>query len=113
MKTFLLATLARCLRLSVFVAAQDSSSKAPQKDQAGATSQPTTISGTIKAEGDKLTFVSDTDQKAWTVDNPETLKGHEGHHVQVKAHVNADKASIHVAEAKMLNASDIYKSGLQ
>jgi len=48
----------------------------------------------------ELTFVSDTDQKAWTVDNPETLKGHEGHHVQVKAHVNADKASIHIAEVK-------------
>jgi hypothetical protein len=113
MKTLLLAMLAMCLALSVFAVAQDSSSQAPQKDQASATSQLTTISGTIKAEGDKLTFVSDTDQKAWTVDNPETLKGHEGHHVQVKAHVNTDKASIHIAEVKMLNASDSYKNGVK
>ena len=113
MKTLLLAMLAMCLALSVFAVAQDSSSQAPQKDQASATSQLTTISGTIKAEGDKLTFVSDTDQTAWTVDNPETLKGHEGHHVQVKAHVNTDKASIHIAEVKMLNASDSYKNGVK
>jgi hypothetical protein len=113
MKTLLLAMLAMCLALSVFAVAQDSSSQAPQKDQASATSQLTTISGTIKAEGDKLTFVSDTDQKAWTVDNPETLKGHEGHHVQVKAHVNTDKTSIHIAEVKMLNASDSYKNGVK
>ncbi len=108
MKTFLLATLAMCLALSVFAVAQDNPNQAPQKDQVGATAQLT-----IKAEGDKLTFVSDTDQTAWTVDNPETLKGHEGHHVQVKAHVNADKASIHIAEVKMLAASDSYKNDVK
>jgi hypothetical protein len=106
MKTLLLATLAMCLALSVVAVAQDSPSQAPQKDQAGATAQLTSLSGTIKAEGDKLTFVSDTDQKAWTVDNPGTLKGHEGHHVQVKAHVNADKESIHIAEVKILPAGN-------
>jgi len=113
MKTLLLATLATCLGLSVFAVAQNSPSQAPQKDQASATSQLTTISGTIKGEGDKMTFVSDTDQKAWTVDKPETLKGHEGHHWQVKAQVNADKASIHVAEVKMLTPSDSYKNDVK
>ena len=113
MKTLLLATLAMCLALSVVAVAQDSPSQAPQKDQAGSTAQLTTISGTIKAEGDKLTFVSDTDQKAWTVDNPETLKGREGHHVQVKAHVNADKESIHIAEVKMLPASKSNKNDMK
>jgi hypothetical protein len=34
--------------------------------------------------------------------NPETLKGHEGHHVQLSAHVYADKNSIHVMSVKML-----------
>src|SRR5438309_1842948 len=56
MKTLLLATLAMCLALSVFAVAQDNPNRAPQKDQAGATAQLTTISGTIKAEGDKLTW---------------------------------------------------------
>ena len=61
-----------------------------------------TLKGTVKAEGDKITFVDDADQKSWDVMNPEKLKGHEGHHVQVSAHVYADKNSIHVMSVKML-----------
>jgi hypothetical protein len=60
------------------------------------------IKGTVKADGDKLTFVSDKDSKAWDVMNPEALKGHEGHHVEVSAHVYADKNAIHVMSVKML-----------
>jgi hypothetical protein len=62
------------------------------------------IKGAVKADGDKLTFVADKDQKSWAVINPETLKGHEGHHVQVSAHVYADKNAIHVMSVKMLKA---------
>ena len=42
-----------------------------------------------KVEGDKVTFVSDKDQKSWDVMNPEELKAHDGHHVQLSAHVYA------------------------
>jgi hypothetical protein len=63
-----------------------------------------TIKGTVKADGDKLTFVSDKDSKSWEVVNPEALKGHEGHHVAVSAHVYADKGQIHVMSVKMLKA---------
>lgn len=59
------------------------------------------LKGTIKADGDKLTFVNDKDQKSWDVMNPEALKGHEGHHVLLSAHVYADKNSIHVMSVKM------------
>jgi hypothetical protein len=41
------------------------------------------------------------------VQNPEALKGHEGHHVQVSAHVYADKDQIHVMSVKMLPASSM------
>jgi hypothetical protein len=61
-----------------------------------------TLKGTIKAEGDKIRFVNDGDQKSWDVMNPEALKGHEGHHVQVSAHVYADKNAVHVMRVKML-----------
>ena len=47
-------------------------------------------------------MVSDDDQKSWEVTNPEALKGHDGHHVQVSAHVDADKGSIEVTKVKML-----------
>jgi len=58
---------------------------------------------TVKVEGDKITFVADNDRKSWSVENPEALKGHEGHHVQVKVHVYADKGSLHIMEVKMLS----------
>jgi hypothetical protein len=60
------------------------------------------IKGTIKADGDKVTFVSDKDMKSWDIMNPEAVKGHEGHHVEVSAHVYADKMAIHVMSVKML-----------
>lgn len=53
----------------------------------------------IKA-GEKMVVVTDEDQKVLTVENPEALTGHEGHHVAVTGHVMGD--SIHVQSVKML-----------
>jgi hypothetical protein len=44
--------------------------------------------------------VTDTDQKVLTVENPDALKDHYGHHVAVTGHVTGDK--IHVESVKML-----------
>jgi len=52
------------------------------------------------AAGEKPVVVSDADQKVYSVENPDALKGHEGHHVAVTGHVNGD--SIHVESVKML-----------
>jgi hypothetical protein len=60
------------------------------------------IKGTVKADGDKITFVADSDGKSWNVVNPETLKDHVGHHVQLSAHVYANKGQIHVMKVTML-----------
>jgi len=51
-------------------------------------------------KGAKMVVVTDSDQKVLTVDNPDALKGHEGHHVAVTGHVKGD--SIHVESAKMI-----------
>jgi len=77
---------------------QDSMSK--QSDQTSAKAPLKTLKGTVKAEGDKVMFI-DKDGKSWDVMNPEELKAHDGHHVQVTAHVYADKNSIHVMSVKM------------
>ena len=60
------------------------------------------IKGTVKADGGKITFVTDSDAQSWNVVNPETLKDHVGHHVELSAHVYADKGQIHVMKVKML-----------
>lgn len=53
----------------------------------------------IKA-GAKMVVVTDSDKKVLTVDNPDALEGHEGHHVAVTGEVTGE--SIHVDSVKML-----------
>lgn len=50
--------------------------------------------------GASMVVVTDGDQKVLKVDNPDSLKEHEGHHVAVTGTVTGD--SIHVESAKML-----------
>jgi len=50
--------------------------------------------------GAKMVVVTDGDQKVLTVDNPDKLTGHEGHHVAVTGTVKGE--SIHVDSVKML-----------
>jgi len=102
MKKLLVLALGLSILLSIPAFAQyDTQSSAPA-DKAAPPAPLKNIKGTVKADGDKITFVADKDMKSWDVMNPETLKGHEGHHVEVSAHVYADKNAIHVMSVKML-----------
>src|SRR3984893_18571718 len=51
-------------------------------------------------KGAKAVIVTDSDQKVVNVDNPDMLKGHEGHHVAVTGELTGD--SIHIENVKML-----------
>jgi hypothetical protein len=53
----------------------------------------------IKA-GASPVVVTDTDQKVLMVDNPDSLKGHYGHHVAVTGKVDGDK--IHIDDVAMV-----------
>ena len=63
------------------------------------------MSITGKIGDDGKTFVSDKDSKSWMISNPEAVKGHEGHHVTVKANVDGAKNEIHVVSLKMAKDS--------
>ena len=108
MKKMLILALALSAMCTVAGFAQDMS-----KDSGMAKAAPPAplknLKGTVKADGDKLTFVTDKDKKSWDVVNPEALKGHEGHHVELSAHVYADKGQIHVMSVKMLKADKMDK----
>jgi len=99
MKKIVIVALA-CTVLFSLAALAQSTHFLPKGDKDNALK---TVKGAVKADGDKVTFVSDKDQKSWDVMNPEALKGHEGHHVELKAHVYPDKNQIHVMEVKMLS----------
>jgi hypothetical protein len=102
MKKLLVFALALCVMASVASFAQEMSPGA-STDKAAAPALKS-LQGTVKADGDKITFVADKDMKSWDVMNPETLKDHVGHHVEVSAHVYGDKNTIHVMSVKMLKA---------
>lgn len=57
------------------------------------------LSGKVSDDGKVL--MSDKDNKKWVISNPEALKGHEGHHITVKAHLDAAKSEIRVTSVKM------------
>jgi len=100
MKKLLVFVLAMSITMvGVTAFAQDTMGKT---DSTAAAAPLKTLKGTIKADGDKYSFVNDKDQKSWDIMNPEAVKGHEGHHVQLSAHVYADKSAIHVMSVKMM-----------
>jgi hypothetical protein len=104
MKKLLIPFLALGMMFSLSAVAQDTMAKPDDMSKPATAAPLKTLTGTVKADGDKITFVNDADQKSWDVMNPEKLKGHEGHHVQLSAHVYADKNTIHVMSVKMLKA---------
>ncbi|MFY9793443.1 MAG: hypothetical protein WA474_12745 [Candidatus Sulfotelmatobacter sp.] len=60
------------------------------------TSSNQNMSGNVSSNG--KTFTNDKDNKSYKVDNPATLKGHEGQHVAVIVHVDPDTGVIHVMQ---------------
>jgi hypothetical protein len=101
----LAVTFAMCL--TAFAQQDNNNMSQTQTDQMGPKAPLMTLKGTVKMDGDKTVFVNDKDGKSWDVMNPETLKGHEGHHVQLSAHVYSDKNSIHVMSVKMLKGGSM------
>lgn len=99
-------TMAFATSLTAF-AQQDNNNMSQTQTDSGAKAPLMTLKGTVKAEGDKVMFVNDKDGKSWDVMNPEELKAHDGHHVQLSAHVYADKNAIHVMSVKMLKGDSM------
>ena len=52
--------------------------------------------------GAKPVFVDDAKKEVYTIDDPDSVKGHEGHHVSVVAKVNDTDKTIHISKVSML-----------
>jgi hypothetical protein len=112
MKTFLVLSLAFVLALPLVALAQDpaapsgsQSAQQPGASQTGASQGNDTmgksgnVKGTISQDG--KTLVGD-DGKSWTIANPDAVKGHEGHHVELKGSADSASNQIQVSSVKML-----------
>lgn len=106
--------LAILLSLSFSAAAQDTTSSAQtdkkvakaEKKEAKASEKGKALSltGWVKTEGDKVSFVNDKDKQTWTVQNADVLKSHDGKHVKVKATLNETDHSMTVDSVKDMAA---------
>ena len=109
MKKVLLICLAVCFVLALSALAFDDMGKSSTVNgwvsdskcgAKGANASAEACTKKCLESGAKMVIVTDKDQKVLTVENPDSLKGHEGHHLAVTGAVKGD--SIHVDSAKML-----------
>ncbi len=52
--------------------------------------------------GAKPVFVDDANKTVYTIDDPDSVKGHEGHHVSVVAKMDDSAKTIHITKLSML-----------
>lgn len=77
--------------------------KAEKKEaKAAAKGKDMSLTGWIKSEDGKTKFVNDKDKQSWDISNPDAVKGHEGHHVSIKAKLNEADHSLTVDKLKMM-----------
>jgi len=106
MKKLIVVTCALALAMSTMALAQQSTDQtSPSGSQTGQdnSKQPSTgqntpkqqsASGKISRNG--KTFTNDSDNKSYTVDNPEADQGYEGQHVIMLIHVDPDTNTVHI-----------------
>jgi hypothetical protein len=97
MRKLMTIVFALSLLTAFSLAAQDTTQQDNMKS--GPSTKATHITGKISDDG--KTFVSDSDGKSYTINNPDAVKGHEGHHVTLKANVSSDQTSVDVVSLKM------------
>jgi len=117
MKKFGVALFVLVLWLSLSALAQDTGAQQPS-DQQGSMSQGQMSGKKAHAKSHLMGKISDdgktlTDKKgqSWTIDNPDAVKGHEGHEVSLRGHVDTASNSIHVTSVKMTGERASKKKG--
>src|SRR6476646_2723442 len=109
MRKLLLLCLAMCLVFAMTALAFDDMAKATTVNgwvsdskcgAKGANAGAAACTKKCIEGGASAVVVTDGDNKVLAVENADSLKGHEGHHVAVTGHVKGD--SIHVESVKML-----------
>ena len=91
-----------CFVLGLLTLGLASAQDTMQNDSMKADASKTPIDVKGKISDDGKSFVADKDGKSWTIVNPDAIKGHEGHHVVLNAHVYPDKMEVHVMSLKMV-----------
>ena len=110
MKRILTLLFALMMTASFSLMAQDTGDKKIDKAEkkeakAADKGKAMSLTGWIKQEDGKTNFVNDKDKQTWSISNPDAVKGHEGHHVKIKATLNEGDHSVNVENLSMLSKS--------
>ena len=115
MKRILTLLFALLVGASLSLAAQEPASKEQsatdkkvqkaEKQEASAAAKGKTMSltGWVKDQEGKTVFINDKDKQAWEISNVDAVKGHEGHHVKVKAKLDEANHSMAVEKLTMMS----------
>lgn len=103
MKRVLTIFFAFFMFASLSMVAQDNAKAEKKEAKAAEKGKAMTLTGWIKAEDGKTNFVNDKDKQTWNISNPDAVKGHEGHHVKIKAMLNEGDHSVNVESLSMLS----------
>jgi len=85
--------------------ATDKKVQKAEKKEANAAEKGKTMSltGWVKDQEGKTVFINDKDKQAWEISNVDAVKGHEGHHVKVKAKLDEASHSLAVEKVSMMS----------
>ena len=105
--------LSAALSLAQEPASKDQSSsndkkvqKAEKKEaKAAEKGKSMTLTGWVKEMNGKTVFENDKDKQSWDISNMDAVKGHEGHHVKVKAKLDESNHSLTVEKLSMMRKS--------
>ena len=103
MKRVLTIFFAFFLFTSLSMVAQDTTKAEKKEAKAADKGKSMSLTGWIKADNGKTNFVNDKDKDTWSISNPDAVKGHEGHHVKIKALLNEGDHSVKVESLSMLS----------
>ncbi|HKW76988.1 MAG TPA: hypothetical protein VJN64_15765 [Terriglobales bacterium] len=86
--------------------AEKKEEKAEKKEaKAAAKGKDMRLTGWVKEDNGKVVFVNDKDKHSWDIANPDAVKGHEGHHVKVRAKLDETNHSVTIDKLTMMKKS--------
>ena len=103
MKKAIFATIALAVICTAGAVAQDQNQDRHDQQATSHRVRKTTVKGYVRKDGDNYVVEDDKDKTRYRVQNTETIREHEGHHVQVNGRLHEDDRSLEVSKVKRLN----------
>jgi Protein of unknown function (DUF5818) len=106
MKSAIFATIALAVICTAGAVAQDQNQDRHDQQATSHRVRKTNVTGYVRKDGDNYVVEDDKDKQRYRVQNSETVREHEGHHVRVNARLHEDDRTLEVNKVKRLRDED-------